>query len=62
MAEFFGCKKKPLLIFRWDRSKDHIAWSDNVVLKNQLTVSSFSYNFKIGLLDEWLSQNTLATK
>ena len=46
--------KKPLLIFRWDRSKDFIAWNDETILETQLEVNSFGNSFKIGLLDDWL--------
>ena len=28
-------RKKPLLIYRWNRSKDYICWSDDIILKNQ---------------------------
>jgi hypothetical protein len=56
--------KKPLLIFRWDRSKDYVAFSDDIEVENYLQVSCFGHAFKISLLSDWLkavkSQTTLA--
>ena len=47
--------KKPLLIFKWNRSKEFIAWDDKLILETQLEVKAFKYNFKIGLLKDWLN-------
>ncbi len=49
-------KKIPLVIFRWDRSKNYIVWQHDLDLKNQIEVKSFKYNIKIGLLDDWLKE------
>jgi hypothetical protein len=46
--------KKPLLIFRWNRSKDFVAYSDSTVIDNYIEVKSFDCCFKISLLSEWL--------
>lgn len=47
-------KKKPLLIFRWNRSQDFAAWNDDLHLDNQLHIKAFGEEFKIGLLNEWI--------
>lgn len=47
-------KKKPLLVFRWDRSKDYVAFDDDLAVTNYLEVSSFEMKFKIALLEDWL--------
>lgn len=47
-------EKKPLLVFRWDRSKDYVAFDDDIHLDNYLEVSSFNHCFKIALLSEWI--------
>jgi hypothetical protein len=56
--------KKPALIFRWNRSKDFIAYSDDIVTANYIAVNSFGHTFKISLLSEWIeavkSQTNLA--
>ena len=49
-------KKKPLVIYRWDRSKDYICWSDDITLKLQITYAGFDCNFKMGLLQDWLDE------
>jgi hypothetical protein len=49
-------KKKPLVIYRWDRSKDYVCWNDNIELKLQITYSGFDCNFKMGLLQDWLDE------
>ena len=46
--------KKPLLIFRWNRSKDFVAYSDEVIVDNYIEIKSFGNQFKIALLSEWL--------
>lgn len=48
-------KKKPLLIFRWNRSKDYVAYSDDIVVDSYIAVNSFGHSFKISLLDDWLA-------
>ena len=57
-------KKKPLLIFRWNRSKDFVAFNDDIIVESYVEVKSFGYSFKIALLDDWLkavkSQTNLA--
>lgn len=56
--------KKPLLIFRWNRSKDFVAYNDNIQIDSYVEVKSFGYHFKISLLEDWIkavkSQTTLA--
>lgn len=56
--------KKPLLIFRWDRSKDYVAYNDDIEVEDYLQVSCFGHSFKISLLTDWLKavkkQTTLA--
>lgn len=47
-------EKLPLLVFRWDRSKDYVAYADNIAVDNYLEVSSFGHKFKISLLDDWI--------
>lgn len=47
-------KKKPLVIYRWDRSKDYICFDDNICLDHQIHCKIFGYNFKMGLLSDWL--------
>ena len=47
--------KKPLLIFRWDRSKDFVAYNDDLVVENYIEVSSFGHTFKISLLADWVT-------
>jgi len=58
-------KKLPLLIFRWDRSKDFVAYNDSIQVESYIEVKSFGYNFKVCLLDDWLraikSQTMLAS-
>ena len=47
-------KKKPLLIFRWNRSKDFIGWNDDIVVDHYVEVKSFGCHFKITQLDDWI--------
>jgi hypothetical protein len=47
-------KKKPLVIYRWNRSKDYICWSDDINLEPQITYKGFDCEFKMGLLQDWL--------
>lgn len=48
-------KKKPLLVFRWDRSKDYVAFDDDIEISEYIQVKSFGYTFKIALLDTWIT-------
>lgn len=48
-------KKKPLLIFRWNRSKDFCCWNDELTLKHQVEYRVFGYHFKMGLLEDWVN-------
>ena len=47
-------KKMPLVIYRWNRSKDYICWSDDINLELQITYKGFDCEFKMGLLQDWL--------
>ena len=47
-------KKKPLLLFRWDRSKDYAAYDDDLEIEDYVEVSSFGHKFKISILDDWI--------
>lgn len=47
-------KKKPLVIYRWNRSKDYICWDDEIVLTNMICYTGFDCQFKMGLLQDWL--------
>jgi hypothetical protein len=49
-------EKKPLLIFRWNRSKDFAAFADNLEVDHFVKVKSFGCEFKITLLDEWIKK------
>jgi hypothetical protein len=57
-------EKKPLLIFRWDRSKDFVAYDDDIIVESFMEVNSFGHKFKIALLTDWVkavkSQTDLA--
>ena len=46
--------KKPLLIFRWNRSKDFVAYADDIKVENFVYIESFGFIFKISKLDEWI--------
>ena len=47
-------KKKPLLIFRWNRSKDFVAFNDELRVPFFVEIKSFGCHFKITKLDDWL--------
>lgn len=48
-------EKEPLLVFRWDRSKDYVAFNDDIVkVSDYIHVNSFGHSFKICLLDDWI--------
>lgn len=51
--------KKPLLIFRWDRSKDFVMWADEITVDTQMTIKAFGYHVKIAELDKWLPKITI---
>lgn len=46
--------KKPLLIFRWNRSKDFVGFDDDTEVASYIEVKSFGCSFKVCLLDDWL--------
>ncbi len=48
--------KKPLVIFRWNRSKDFILWDTDMNLEHQIEYKVFGYQFKMGLLSDWLDK------
>jgi hypothetical protein len=56
--------KKPLLLFRWNRSKDFAAYNDDIQVQSFIQVNSFGHSFKICLLADWIqaikSQTNLA--
>ena len=47
-------RKEPLLIFRWNRSKDFVGWSDNVKVDHYVEIKSFGCHFKVTQLDDWV--------
>ena len=47
-------RKKPLLIFRWNRSKDFVGWNDEIEVDHYVEVKSFGCQFKITQLDDWI--------
>lgn len=47
-------KKDPLVIYRWNRSKDYICWNDKISIKNYIEVKTFDCEFKMGLLQDWI--------
>jgi len=47
-------RKDPLLIFRWNRSKDFVGWSDNVEVDHYVEIKSFGCHFKVTQLDDWV--------
>jgi hypothetical protein len=48
-------KKKPLLIFRWNRSKDFVAFNDELDVPFFIHVKSFGCEFRISILEDWLT-------
>lgn len=46
--------KKPLLIFRWNRSKDFVAYNDDIDVDSYVEIKSFDCLFKVSLLEDWL--------
>ena len=47
-------RKEPLLIFRWNRSKDFVGWSDDVKVDHYVEIKSFGGHFKVTQLDDWV--------
>ena len=47
-------KKDPLVIYRWNRSKDYICWNDKISIKNYIEVKTFDCEFKMGLIQDWI--------
>ena len=48
-------EKKPLLIFRWNRSKEFVGYDDYTIeCDHYLEVSAFGHKFRIALLTDWL--------
>jgi len=48
-------KKKPLLLYRWNRSKDFAAYDDfSIECQNYVEVRSFGHHFRISLLSDWI--------
>ena len=47
--------KKPLVIFRWNRSKDFVAFNDDIKVPFYIEVKSFGCHFKVSKLDDWLA-------
>ena len=48
-------KKSPLLLFRWNRSKDFAGYSDfSVNCSNYIEINTFGHHFRIALLTDWL--------
>lgn len=59
-------QRKPLLIFRANRSKDYVAYDDHIKVDDYVEINSFGNRFKISLLDQWITsvknQTNLAQK
>ena len=51
-------KKKPLLVYKWDRSKIYACWNDETEVADQISVKIDDLYFKLGLCDEWVEQVT----
>lgn len=50
-------KKSPLLLFRWNRSKDFVGYNDfSVNCQNYVEIKSFGQHFRIALLSEWIEE------
>lgn len=59
--EYFGTEKIPVLMFKWDRSKDFVSWScDKISCENEFTIQAHGHKFKIALLDQWLPRAKVA--
>ena len=49
-------KKKPLVIYRWNRAKDYGCWDDEVEIKHYIKCNVFDCKFKMGLLNDWITE------
>ena len=49
-------KKRPLLIYRWNRSKDYVCWDSDIELESQISYRGFNHSFKMGLLSDWIKE------
>jgi hypothetical protein len=47
-------KKKPLVIYRWNRSKDYVCWDDDISINHYIHCNVFDSSFKMGLLSDWI--------
>jgi hypothetical protein len=52
-------KKEPLLVYKWDRSKLFACWNDSININEYVYIKSGDCEFKMGLLDDWVSQAKL---
>ena len=54
-------KKKPLLVYKWDRSKIYACWFDDMVkTRNFVHIRSGTREFYMSLLDDWLLEASQA--
>lgn len=49
-------KKRPLLIYRWNRSKDYVCWDSDIEIESQISYRGFGHSFKMGLLSDWIKE------
>jgi len=49
-------QKKPLLIFRWNRSKDYAGWDDELSVPHHMNINAFDCSFKVALLSDWIKE------
>jgi hypothetical protein len=49
-------KKKPLVIYRWNRSKDYVCWDDEIEIEQYIECNVFDCKFKMGLLSDWIKK------
>lgn len=50
-------EKSPMLIYRWNRSKDFACWeADFINCKHQMEMNVFGLNFKMALLSDWVEE------
>ena len=47
-------QKKPLVCFRWNRSKDFVIFQEDFDLDNQMHIKAFGFDIKISLLNDFL--------
>ena len=48
--------KLPLVIFRWNRSKDYVLFDSDLEVKDFIHVNCFCKSFKIALLSDWVEK------